>query len=106
MYGTFSDRNTTARRLREVLLGYLQAAQLSAWPGGDGLTVEDVVAGYPEAVAGDAVPDWQQLLRQHPELAAELHSWLADKDRWAFAWRRDVRGQTAWSRGAKTERVS
>ena len=99
MYGKPVDCNSTVRRLREILLGYLQASKVSAWPGGDGLTVEDVVACYPEAVAGGEVPDWQQLLRQHPELEAELHTWLADKDRWEFAFRRHPRGKPH-SRGA------
>ncbi|HMC66558.1 MAG TPA: hypothetical protein VKI65_16615 [Gemmataceae bacterium] len=64
-----------------------------------GLTVEDVVTCYPEAVAGGEVSDWQQLLRQHAELDAELHAWLADKDRWEFAFRRDPLGKPH-SRGA------
>ena len=93
MYGEPIDCNSNSQRLREILLGYLQATQVSAWPGGDGLTVEDVVACYPEAVAGGEVPDWQELFRQHPELDAELHAWLADKDRWEFAFRRDLRGK-------------
>jgi hypothetical protein len=79
-----------ARHLREILLAYLQAAEVSAWPGCDALTVEDVLDSYPEAVAGNKVPDWQQLLRRHPELEAELHVWLAAKDRWPFAFRSAV----------------
>jgi hypothetical protein len=73
------------RRLRELLLGYLQAAGVGAWPGCDGLNVEGVLDCYPEAVAAGTVPDWQQLLRQHPELTEALHAWLAAKDRWQFA---------------------
>jgi hypothetical protein len=74
-----------ADRLRDILLSYLQAAEAGAWSGCDGLTVESVLDGYPEGVAAGTVPDWQQLLRQHPELAEALHAWLAAKDRWQFA---------------------
>jgi hypothetical protein len=74
-----------ARRLRDVLLGYLQAGAVGTWPGCDGLTVEGVLDGYPAAVAAGSVPDWQQLLRRHPEWTEALHTWLAAKDRWQFA---------------------
>jgi hypothetical protein len=75
--------------LREMLLDHLQATgSLGGWPGGDGLTLEDVLDMYPEAIAAGVVPDWQQLLRERPDLEAELHTWLAAKDRWQFASRR------------------
>jgi hypothetical protein len=78
--------NTASRRLLEVLLGYLAGTgSVAAWPGGDGLTLEDILDLYPQAVAAGEVPDWQQLLSRHPELDAELHAWLAAKDRWQFA---------------------
>jgi hypothetical protein len=83
-----SEPDSADRRLRELLLAYLQDAMLSAWPGTDGLTLDDVLDGYPQAVAAGEVPDWQQLLQQHHELAAELQDWLAVKDRWQFAFRR------------------
>ena len=83
-------------RLHEILLGHLQTATgVGAWPGGDGLTIDDILDLYPEAVAAGQVPDWQELLRQHPDLEAALHTWLAAKDRWQFAYRqRGQRGQT------------
>src|SRR5262245_11515859 len=71
--------------LPEILLGHLQAARAHAWPGCDGMTVDDALALYPEAVAAGLVPDWQELLRRHPELGEELHAWLAATDRWQFA---------------------
>jgi hypothetical protein len=78
-----------ASSLREVLLGYLQAAPtVTAWPGADGLTLEDILDLYPQAVTAGEVPDWQELLCKHPELATELQTWMAAKDRWQFAWRR------------------
>jgi hypothetical protein len=66
----------------------LQAASVAAWPGVDGLTLEYILDYYPEMVAAGAVPDWQELLRRHPEFATELQTWLAAKDRWQFAFRR------------------
>lgn len=60
------------RQLQEVLLGYLQAADSPRWPGADGLTVQDVLASYPEATAMGRVPDRATLLLRHPELADAL----------------------------------
>lgn len=71
-------------RLREILLGYLLTSSIARWPGVDGLTMEAVLGRYPEAVAGGEVPDWQELLRKHPELNNALYAWLATGDRWQF----------------------
>jgi hypothetical protein len=90
MCGKPTECPRTARRLGEVLLGYLRVAGFgAAWPGGDGLTLEDLLDAYPEAVARGEVPDWQQLRRRHTELDTALQAWMAAKDRWQFAFRRD-----------------
>jgi hypothetical protein len=90
MNGEPNEIHTSATRLREILLGYLDGGGCVAiWAGGDGLTIEDVLDTYPEAVARGEVPDWQQLLCRHPEVDEQLHVWMAAKDRWEFAVRRD-----------------
>jgi hypothetical protein len=73
-----------ARRLADLLLGYLARARASP-PGADGLTAADVLDGYPAAVAAGSVPDWAALLARHPEVAPELCGWLAAPGRWRFA---------------------
>jgi hypothetical protein len=59
-------------RVRELLLDHLRCADLPVWPGADGLTLEDALLSYPQAVAAGRVPDLRHLLRDHPELAEEL----------------------------------
>ena len=67
-------------RLREVLLGYLQAAGCPRWPGADGLMLEDALRNYPANAAAGLVPDRQELLRRHPELSEALLAFFADQD--------------------------
>ena len=68
-------------RVRELLLGYLQAAAVPLWPGADGLTVQDALLSYPQAVAAGCVPGLRQLLRDHPALAEELTALFAEHGR-------------------------
>ena len=67
-------------RLREVLLGYLQAAGCPRWPGADGLMLEDALRSYPANAAAGRVPDRQELLRRHPELSEALLAFFASAD--------------------------
>jgi hypothetical protein len=65
-------------RVREVLLGYLQAAAVLPWPGADGLTLQDALRSYPQAAAAGRAPDLRELLRDHPALAEELKALFAE----------------------------
>jgi hypothetical protein len=70
-----ADRQIS-RPLQEVLLAYLRGPGAAAWPGADGLTVEDVLHTYPQAMAAGLAPGWEELLQEHPELATELRTFL------------------------------
>ena len=81
------NSNGQKARLREVLLELLQLGPVGTWPGCDGMTVDDILDHLPQAVADGKVAEWQQLLARHPDIADELLNWLAEKDRWQFAYR-------------------
>jgi len=66
-----------SRRLRELLLGYLRAADAPPWPGADSVTVEEVLRSYPQAAAAGLVPSLPALLESHPELADALRAFFA-----------------------------
>jgi hypothetical protein len=59
-------------RLRDLLLDHLQNAAFPAWPGGDCLTVQEVLQTYPDQATLGRVPDREQLLAHHPDLHDEL----------------------------------
>lgn len=58
--------------LNEILLDHLRRIDPHSWPGIDGLTVDVVLESYVRVAMTGQVPGKNELLRQHPELAAEL----------------------------------
>jgi hypothetical protein len=72
MPGVSVDVETRQRRLRDHLLDLLRTACWPAWPGCDGMTVEEVLATYPAAAANGRVPDLNALLAEYADLEVEL----------------------------------
>jgi hypothetical protein len=75
MIATDKESRKRTRLAQDLLLGYLQGALLP-WPGGDGLTIDDILGSYCVAVATGRAPDAHALQADHPELARELASLL------------------------------
>jgi hypothetical protein len=71
------DVSDAGRRLHELLLEHLRAADAPAWPGADGLTLEEVLHSYPQAAAEGLVPDLRVLLEEHPELGDAVRAFFA-----------------------------
>jgi hypothetical protein len=71
------DVTDQRRRLQELLLSYLRAADAPRWPGSDSVTVKDVLRSYPQAAAAGLVPNLPALLASHPELADVLRDFFA-----------------------------
>jgi hypothetical protein len=70
-----SDQRKSSRDLlQEVLLNYLRASRAIGWPGADGLTADDIVNCYPQAILAGDVPGWHELQSRFPELADELQA--------------------------------
>ena len=66
--------------LNDILLGYLQTIDSHAWPGIDGLTLKVVLDSYSQAALAGQVPGKIELLRRHPELAADLEALFAQPE--------------------------
>jgi hypothetical protein len=81
MHGSPTGDETQRQALCELLLGYLRAANVPAWPGADGLTVHEVLATYPQASSAGQVPNLEQLLRERSDLQEELIAFFAGHDR-------------------------
>jgi len=74
------------RAVIELLAAYLLADRRPGWPGADGLTVEEVVAGaYPAAAVAGRVPPPAELTRRHPDLADALATFFRRTDSHALA---------------------
>src|SRR5262249_28547742 len=80
MSDTLVEAESRQKVLRELLLEYLQIAHLPAWPGTDGQTVEEVLLAYPHAAAAGLVPNREELLRAHPDLADEVIAFIQGQD--------------------------
>ncbi len=80
MVATIITSARYAEPLNEILLGYLEAAGVLPWPGVDGLTLDDVLSGYPGAAAEGLVPDRRILRAKYPELASEVDAFFGDQD--------------------------
>jgi len=66
-----------ATRVPELLAGYLIASGRLAWPGADGLILDEVVsAEYTQAADVGDVPGNAEQARQHPDLAAAVAALL------------------------------
>jgi hypothetical protein len=74
MRATSNERKPLADLLRQVLVDFLFASRAVAWPGADGLTVDDIINCYPQAIAAGEVPAWHELQCRFPDLAGELQA--------------------------------
>ena len=63
-----------AARLLDVLRDLMQGQDPHGWPGADGLTSDDILAGYLQAARRGQVPCAEELARRHPHLAAEIRA--------------------------------
>jgi hypothetical protein len=77
MHEHLADPTARRHQLEEVLLHYLQTLDASLCPGGDGLTVEDILLTYPQASAVGQVPAPQELCREYPDLREDLDAFFA-----------------------------
>jgi hypothetical protein len=79
MIDSFDATAIRRQALRELLLTYLEIAGLPAWPGTDGLTVNDVLLIYLQGALSGRVPSRVDLMRAHPDLAVEIAIFWPDE---------------------------
>lgn len=72
MTATHQEHFVCSPRLREVFLEYLRDAQVPLCPGVDGLTVDDMLDCYAILMKKGVVPNWEQLIENHPDLTKEI----------------------------------
>ena len=77
MSDALSDQPDGRTSVNALLLDYLSLPGVTTWPGADALTVEEVLASYPEAVAAGRAPALDELIAQHPKLTDELRAFFA-----------------------------
>jgi hypothetical protein len=75
---TTSHQPVPAEQVKAILLGYLQCRAACLWPGGDGLTLDELVRSYPQAARARLVPGLPELRRRFPDLDAALAAWFAE----------------------------
>jgi hypothetical protein len=78
-----TDRVAAARRqaLEDILLGYLQSSHGCRWPGADGLTLEDALDCYRQAILIGGAPGPEDLVQRHPELSDAVRGLFDDSFR-------------------------
>ena len=67
-------RKTPGDLLLQELITFLRYSKVVGWPGADGLTEDDIVNCYPQAIAAGEVPCWQELQERFPAFAGELQA--------------------------------
>jgi len=67
--------------LSAILLDHLRTTKANFWHGIDGLTLDDALSCYCDAAADGHVPRKEELICQHPELAAELETFFTSPQR-------------------------
>ena len=70
---------TPAEQVKAILLGYLHCRATNLWPGGDGLTLDELFRNYPQAARAGLVPGLPELQLRFPDLAEALASCFAEQ---------------------------
>jgi hypothetical protein len=79
LLGESANPKSSGSTFRQILLTYLRVSRVVGWPGGDGLTEDDILDYYPRASAAGEVPDLQELCHRHSQLVAEIRTFFTSK---------------------------